>query len=222
MAGRPILEWVVNRLGETQTLDEVVVVAADSDATDEVVEVVPLHATLHVSKAKDSLSRVLDALKESDAESLAVVSTDSPLVDSTLVDRLVSTAASDPSADFATFYSVRNGSPLHGHLGLLADWVRVDALRSADRLFTSPLERDAFCESIAARPDKFTLKLLRAPAELDRDDVRLALESIDDWTHAEEIVDALGYDLDWHDIAHLLDAHPSLRQKMADLNAATC
>jgi spore coat polysaccharide biosynthesis protein SpsF (cytidylyltransferase family) len=69
-----------------------------------------------------------------------------------------------------------------------------------------------------AHPEEFTLKLLQVPVELDRDDVRLALETQEDWAHAEAVVDALGYDLDWKDITQLLERQPNLRQRMADLN----
>ena len=66
------------------------------------------------------------------------------------------------------------------------------------------------------------MRLIPAPVELDRDDVRLALDSAEDWEHAQLILDALGPEnLEWQRIVSLLDEHPDLRERMASLNQET-
>ena len=67
----------------------------------------------------------------------------------------------------------------------------------------------------------FKLRLLPAPAEIDRDDVRLTIDSDEDWDHALTIFEALGPEsLDWQRIARLLSHQPALRSRMAALNRA--
>ena len=54
---------------------------------------------------------------------------------------------------------------------------------------------------------------------MDRDDVRLTIDSHEDWEHAQEILEALGPErLDWQGIAGLLHHQPGMRQRMAVLN----
>jgi spore coat polysaccharide biosynthesis protein SpsF (cytidylyltransferase family) len=63
------------------------------------------------------------------------------------------------------------------------------------------------------------VRLLSAPAEIDREDLRLTVDSEEDWDHALTIYDALGPEwLDWRRIARLLDHQPALRSRMAALN----
>jgi spore coat polysaccharide biosynthesis protein SpsF (cytidylyltransferase family) len=60
--------------------------------------------------------------------------------------------------------------------------------------------------------------LIPAPHQLDRDDVRLAVEGEEDWDNTQDIFDALGPDTDWQRIAGLLDHQPGLRKRMETLN----
>ena len=57
------------------------------------------------------------------------------------------------------------------------------------------------------------------PAPLNRNDLRLQVDSNEDWEHAEAICDALGPDdLDWQGIAEFLEHQPRIRERMAMLN----
>ena len=72
-------------------------------------------------------------------------------------------------------------------------------------------------------PERFNIRLLPLPQELDREDVRLRIDGEEDWEHAQAIYDALGHedaDWDWRRIADLLDHQPALRRRMALLNSA--
>ncbi len=68
-------------------------------------------------------------------------------------------------------------------------------------------------------PEKFKVRLIPLPAELDREDLRLTIDGEEDWEHAQVIYDALGHDdWDWQRITELLDGQPALRKRMAVLN----
>jgi spore coat polysaccharide biosynthesis protein SpsF (cytidylyltransferase family) len=87
-------------------------------------------------------------------------------------------------------------------------------LKSAD-------ERHDIGLYVRSHPERFALRLVALPAELDRADLRLALRHQDDWDHAEQIVEALGdEDLDWQRIVSLLQRQPHLRHRMEALNRA--
>ncbi|MDZ7617457.1 MAG: hypothetical protein U1E05_10655, partial [Patescibacteria group bacterium] len=82
-----------------------------------------------------------------------------------------------------------------------------------------PADRKHVTRYIYSHPERFQLRLIPAPREIDRDDVRLTLSGDEDWEHTLAIYDALGPEgLDWQRIALLLDHQPGLRHRMAALN----
>jgi spore coat polysaccharide biosynthesis protein SpsF len=106
-------------------------------------------------------------------------------------------------------------------VGVYAEWFRTRALRRAARAAKDPAHRQQVTQYLYSHPEKFTLRLIPAPAGIDRDDVRLTIDSDEDWDHALAIYDALGPEsLDWQRIAELLDHQPALRSRMAALNRA--
>ena len=88
-----------------------------------------------------------------------------------------------------------------------------------NRLARDPLDREHVTRYLYSHPEKFNLRLMPAPAEIDREDVRLTVDIEEDWDHALAIYEALGPErLDWQRIARLLDHQPALRSRMAALN----
>jgi spore coat polysaccharide biosynthesis protein SpsF len=104
-------------------------------------------------------------------------------------------------------------------VGVFAEWCSADSLRQADREATSQADREHVTRYLYTHPEKFNLRLLPIPPELDRDDLRLTVDLEDDWEVAQTIFDALGPEqLEWQKITELLANHPRLREKMARLN----
>ena len=102
---------------------------------------------------------------------------------------------------------------------MIAEWFTFDALRRADREATDDYDRQRVTRYFVANPDKFTIRLAPLPAELDRKDIRLTVDSAEDWELTEELYEALGPEqLDWQRIAGFLEQQPSLRERMAVLN----
>ena len=96
------------------------------------------------------------------------------------------------------------------------------ALHKAARHAKHPEEREHVTRFIYSHPEKFNIRLIPAPAEIDRDDVRLSVEMEEDWDHVLTIYEALGPEkMDWRRISHLLDQQPALRSRMAALNRDT-
>ena len=217
--GKSLLEWVVRRISEAQHLEEVCVLTESSRAADLLRPLIPTNVRVVSGEAKcDQLYLLAQAARELEADYLLRVSLTHPFVDPVLLDRLAISAAGT-KADFAC-YCFRDGRPaLQSQLGVLADWFRGSALQEADKLFLKTEERSDIARSLLARPDRFNIRLCPLPAELNRDNMRLCLASEEDWDHAHAILEALGPEqLDWQQIASLLDHQPAMRERMADLN----
>jgi spore coat polysaccharide biosynthesis protein SpsF (cytidylyltransferase family) len=119
-------------------------------------------------------------------------------------------------------YCSRDGRPaILSPVGVYAEWFRSAALRRVARAARSRVDREQVTRYIYSHPEEFNLRLIPAPAEIDRDDVRLTVDIEEDWDHALAIFEALGPEaLDWQRIADLLDHQPAMRRRMAVLNRA--
>jgi spore coat polysaccharide biosynthesis protein SpsF len=218
--GKTLLEWVVRRVTDCQWLDGAIVVAAENDGA--VIEAfVPPDVPLYRSQRTDALGQLADALTSYPSESVVRVGIEQPFVDPELIDRLVTRAHQNPTCDYIGYCS-RNGKPaIQSSLGMFGEYFQARALLIADREASLPEDRANVTRYLYSRPDKFLVRMIPVPAQLDRDDLRLRIESVDDWEHAQQIVDALGDEqLDWQRIAGLLAQQPDLRKRMAALNRA--
>lgn len=221
LRGKTVLEWVVRRVTDCARLNGVIVVTDNRPENAFVLDQVPLDVPVVVGRQTDALGRVLGALDTYPANAVVQVLGENPFIDPGLIDRLVTTADSHPGVDYASYCS-RNGRPaILSPVGVYAEWFRTAALRRSAKKALSAQERQDVTRYLYSHPEKFQLRLIPAPEQIDRDDVRLSVDMPEDWEHATAILEALGSDeFDWQRIADLLDHQPHLRQRMADMNRA--
>lgn len=219
--GKTLLEWVVRRVTDCQWLDGAIVVAGATDEGAGIEAHVPPDVPLYRSQRADALGQFADALTSYPSESVVRVGIEQPFVDPELIDRLVTRARQYPDCDYIG-YSSRSGRPaIQSSLGMFGEYFQTRALLVADREACLAEDRANVTRYLYSRPDKFLVRMIPVPAQLDRDDLRLRIENAHDWDLAQEIVDALGDEqLDWQQIAGLLAQQPNLRRRMAALNRA--
>jgi spore coat polysaccharide biosynthesis protein SpsF len=219
-AGMPLLEWVVRRLTESAQLDGVIALVGDHEHYASLLPLVPLDIPVLVSRQPDALGALAEAVREFPCAGVVRVLVRNPFVDPTLIDRLVTTARTNPGCDCIS-YCRGNGRPVLSRFGFFAEWFRSKAIKHADKRATVPADRRQATRFLYCHPELFQLRMIPVPPVLDRDDVRLTLDVEEDWDHAEAIYEALGPEaLDWQRIAGLLDHHPHIRERMAILNRA--
>jgi spore coat polysaccharide biosynthesis protein SpsF len=216
---KSVLEWIIRRTTDCEQLDGVIVVTSDALENQIVKELTPLDVPVFVSRRPDTLGSLAAALEEYDCHSVVRMSAERPFVDPTLVDHLICSARANPDCDYVS-YASRNGRPaVLSPIGIFAEWFRTDSLRLAARKAKAPAERENPTRFVCSHPERFRIRLLPAPAEIDREDVRLTVDIDEDWENALAIFEALGpEELDWQRIAHLLDHQPAMRKRMAALN----
>ncbi len=221
LGGRSLLGWVVRRVTDSIRLDGVIVVARDTAEHRFIADLVPPDVPVFVGNEPNASQRFARALDEYPAEAVVRVRGDNPFIDPALIDRLVTTAEAHPACDYVSYCS-RDGRPaILSPVGVYAEWFRGAALRRAAGATGNTADHEHVTRYIYSHPEKFNLRLIPAPAEIDRDDVRLTVDIEEDWEHALAIYDALGPEsLDWQRIADLLDHQPALRRRMAALNRA--
>lgn len=222
IGGQSVLGWVVRRVTDAARIDGVIVLVGDADDHRAILHLVPLDVPVFACQASDPTERFVRALEKFPAEAVVRVQADNLFVDPALIDRLVCAAESQPRCDYAS-YASRDGTPaILSSVGIYAEWFRAKSFRRAALAASDPADRQLVTRPLYANREQFRVLFLRAPEEIDREDVRLSVEAEEDWDHVETIFDALGPErLDWQRIARLLDHHPELRRRMAALNQ-TC
>lgn len=219
LGGKSLLEWVVRRVTDCQRLDAVIVATGDDPAGRSLAELVPPDVPLFVGSETDVLSRFADALARFPAAAVVRVCADNPFVDPVLIDRLVRTADLHPECDYISYCSHSGRPAILSAVGVYAEWCRAEALLRANREATDPADREHVTRYLYSHPERFQVRLIPGPRQLDRDDVRLTVDLEEDWEHAQAIYEALGpEEFDWQRIAELLDGQPDLRSRMAVLN----
>ena len=223
LGGKSLLEWVIRRVTDSQRLDGVLVVLPDTEEQHPLVELVPPDVPLFIGQRQDPLGLFVAALEEYPAQNVVRIRADSPFIDPVLIDRLATTGEEHPHCDYISYCSGDGRRAVMSSVGLFAEWCSASALRQADQEAVQPEDREHFTRYLYSRPERFNIRLIPAPAGLDREDVRLTINSEQDWEHAQTVLDALGPEaLDWQRIAGLLDEHPALRKQMAVLNRGLC
>ena len=220
LGGKSVLEWIIRRVTDCQRLDGVIVLTDDSPENAFVVSMVPLDVPVFIAEREsDCVSRYVAVLDEYSADAVVRVSCDYPFIDPMLVDRLISDADAHPDCDYVTYCS-RDGRPaILSSVGLYVEWFRSAALRRVARKATAPADCADISHYLCSHPDKFQLRLIPAPVEIDREDLRLSIDSDEDWEQTLTMFEAFGSDeLDWQRIADLLDQQPSLRSQVAALH----
>ena len=219
--GKTLLEWVVRRVSDSERLAGVVVLAGDDPFSRSLVASCPPDVRLFHACEEDALGRFAAVVRQFHCHAAVRLSVSHPFVDPDLIDRLVTAVASGNGCDYAS-YCFSDGRPvIHSKLGVFAEWCRGEAVLLADRLARRGVERADATQFLYSHPEIFALKLITVPPQLDRNDMRLAIQDEEDWEHVQLILDALGPEsLDWQIITSLLDRQPHLRERMASLNRA--
>lgn len=216
LGGKSILERVVRRVTDSERLDQVVVLCA-SEQLSNVRDLVPSDVEVVAARNADSLSAAVAFCQRLNAQALVHVSGENPFVDPELIDRLVTTADVHPNCDYIGYCRGDGRPAVLTHMGMLAEWCSVAALCSAAR--DAAADRRHFTATLYGHPERFNVRLLPLPIELDREDLRLRLDGEEDWEHAHVIYEALGHDeWDWRQVVDLLHGQPALRSRMAHLN----
>lgn len=219
LGGRALLEWIARRVTESTRLSGVIVLARNTPDHQQLVKLVPRDIPVLIRPEPTALERLLRALEDCPAERVVRIRGDNPFVDPVLIDRLVNAAESGEQCEYAGYCS-RDGKPaIRSPVGMFAEWFRTAAVRKLARLPLEQSQRDDITLAFVSHAEKFKLRLIPAPPELDREDVRLRLDSEEDYDNAEAIFEALGPErLDWRGITNLLHHQPHLRLRMAHLN----
>ena len=179
-----ILERALRRLQAAETVDAVAVLTTTLPADDAVIEMAEVLGALAFRGPElDVLKRYQLASDYFGPEIIIRATADNPLIDIGSVDRIVrALRASDLD------YCVEIELPV----GAATEAITAQALRRVDALAESPWHREHVTLYVKENPDSFRVAFLAPPDVLRRPDLRLTIDTPEDFILIEDIIQGVG------------------------------
>lgn len=186
LAGRPALAHVASRLRRSRYLDGVIIATSDHPADDAIRGCardlgIPCYSGSH----DDVLKRTRDAARWAGVEHIVQVTGDCPLIDPAVVDRVIGaylTARPDYASNVlrATYPN-----------GMDTEVFPLTVLDEVDTLTRDPADREHVTLYIYEHPEKYRLLNVDAPAEHTWPELRLSIDTPEDYALVRVIYDTL-------------------------------
>jgi spore coat polysaccharide biosynthesis protein SpsF len=207
-AGKPLLEHQIERLRQVRHLDEIVVATTVNRADDRIAELAKnLGASFYRGSEEDVLGRVFDAARTFGVDVIVEIPSDRPLVDAQVVELCIE-QYSATDAD----YVANNLEPSYP-LGMDVQVFATDLLEEIAKLTQDGADREHVSLYIYSHPEKYRLLNVKAPPEQARPELRLTIDTEEDYRVVRAIFEALyprKNDFGLSDILTFLDQHPDI------------
>jgi spore coat polysaccharide biosynthesis protein SpsF len=191
LADRSVLGWVIRAARASAALDDLIVATTNETGDDAVVaECAALGVTVHRGPTDDVLTRFLGAIdaggvaKAHDVGAVVRFTADCPLLDPAVIEAAVSAWRAAPWLDY-----VSTALPRSVPRGMDVEVVRADTLRAVGAI-AGDHHRTHVTSAIYTAPDRY--RMLGLTFQPSAADLRVTLDTAEDWALIETVVDALG------------------------------
>ena len=198
LIGKPMLEIIVDRVGEVDSIDILVVATSVSKQDDQLACVVAGWPGVELWRGseEDVLHRYFEAASAYNADVILRVTSDNPFFHRKTADSLIEMLRE--GYDYVSNDLVRSFP-----LGIGLEVFRFEALASADSQATMPYQREHVTPYIRENPDLFRLGNL----ELGRNwsHVRLTVDTEEDYLNAKALFERFGVNVQFEEVVQWLD-----------------
>jgi spore coat polysaccharide biosynthesis protein SpsF len=214
IAGKPMLEHVINRVKSSQMTDEIVIATSRNERDEPIVELAKrLNVVWFVGSEEDVLDRYLKAAKQVAADIVVRITGDCPLVDPHTIDRIVRRYIK-LNVDYTRTLIDQNNSRSFPR-GLDTEVFSINVLRKVHELAKKSREREHVTIFIYEHPKMFKIKIIEAEESLQRSKYRLCVDVEEDLRLITEIYNRLYVPsgiIDIKEAIKLLDNNPNLQK----------
>ncbi len=180
LAGRACILHILDRLSCSREVDEVVVAIPEQEIGKELAQLVQ-NAGFRVIGGPDHdvLSRYIISTYETGAEIIVRATGDNPLVEPSIIDQQITFLKQNPEFE----YVFTRRLPL----GISTETLSRKTLEKLDYLARIPLHREHVTYYLVEHPEPFNIHFLEAPAELEKPQLRLTMDTEEDYRLIDEI-----------------------------------
>lgn len=215
LAGKPVLQHIVERLKRSKYIDDVVIATTINDTDKPIITLCEqIGCSYYRGSEEDVLQRVLDAAKSVKADLIVEITGDNPFTDWRHTDVLIEMFHAG-EYDYAA--NVLNSGFPHG---LAVQVFPVAVLDEANRLTQDPADHEHVSLYIYSHPERYRLVNWLAPEELRHPELHVTLDTPSDYQLIKNVYEALypiNPDFSAVDVVNYLLAHPEVADLVADI-----
>ena len=207
--GITCLEQVIRRLKKSEKLNDIIVATTKEKEDNEIINIVKKENVKYFRGSKENvLSRYYFAAKENNIDLIVRITSDCPCIDADITDLTIDDHI-NKMADYTTNSLVRT----YPH-GLDVEVFNFNTLEKAYKNATKDYEKEHVTPYINRNPQKFKINIVKAPKELYASDVRITLDTEEDYALLCAVFDYLypkNKYFNAHDIVNLFNQKPWLK-----------
>lgn len=204
--GKPSLELIIERLRRSRTINQIIVATTTNKTDDLIVDLCKkLNVSFYRGSEEDVLKRVVEAGQKYLADIIVRMTADCPLIDWRIVDRLVKTYQS------GNYDYVSNVIQRSFPIGFDVEVFSLRKLQEIEKTATEQIYREHPPYYFYANPDKFRLRNLKADKNMFWPDLRVTLDTKEDYLVLTKIFEKLypeNSDFSAKDVVELMRQHP--------------
>jgi spore coat polysaccharide biosynthesis protein SpsF len=177
LGGKPVLERLIERVSKSRYLDEIIVATTTEKNDNAIADLCNLLGVkCYRGSENDVLGRVLKAAKSIDGDIICELMGDSPLIDPLVIDQSI-VAHLSGNYDYTSNFFPENTFPM----GFAVQVFPVDILQRVAEITQDPIDRVHVSCFIYQNPKLFKLQGVAALPQLAATDIRLSLDTKDDY-----------------------------------------
>jgi spore coat polysaccharide biosynthesis protein SpsF len=208
-SGITCLEQVIRRLKKSKKLNEIIIATTKETEDNPIINIAKKEDVKYFRGSKENvLSRYYFAAKENNIDLIVRITSDCPCIDAAITDLTIDDHI-NKMADYTTNSLVRT----YPH-GLDVEVFNFNALEKAYKNATKDYEKEHVTPYINRNPKKFKINIIKAPKELYAPDIRVTLDTEEDYALLCALYDYLypkNKYFNAYDIVNLFNQKPWLK-----------
>ena len=208
-SGITCLEQVIRRLKKSKKMDDIIIATTEGKEDDDIVDIAKKEYVKYFRGSRENvLSRYYFAAKENNIDVIVRITSDCPCIDADITDLTIDDHI-NKMADYTTNCLIRT----YPH-GLDVEVFNFNALEEAYKKANKDYEKEHVTPYIYRNPQIFRINEIKAPRELHAPDIRITLDTEEDYVLLCAVFDHLypkNKYFDAYDIVNLFKEKPWLK-----------
>lgn len=184
---KTILDILLQRIKSAQVSIPIVLATTGNEQDSALIKIAERNAVgWFRGNEHDVLQRFVAAAAEHEFDSVIRICADNPFLSMSGLRRLID-FSTQSGADYASFQTGDGTPSIKTHFGFWAEYVTLDALKRIQRLTDAPLYHEHVTNYAYSHPKTFSLSFLPIEKYIEESNVRLTVDTQDDFTVAAKI-----------------------------------
>ncbi len=215
--GRSILEILIKKLSVFSDIP--IIIATTTNSEDDKITGIAKNMGVNYFRGSENnvLKRFIEAAQEFNLDYIIRVCSDNVFIDANGLEEIISTYKKCP-VDYLSYILSGNRPSIRTHFGLWVEVVSLAALMKVSERATHTAYFEHVTSYIYEHPEEFKIDFINAPEVVySRDDIRLTIDTEEDFTIQQRLYNDLDYDnrnLNIKEIVSYLDNNQGILEKM--------